>query len=121
MVLDPSATDGFLRQHARGPLPDADRQKALALLEMQRAAMLMFTSCGWFFDELSGLEPLQILRYAGRAAQLARQATGDDLEPALLARLAQARSNLPDIGDARRIYESRVSPMRQSHSRRPPR
>ena len=114
VLLDPSSLDAFLHRHATHALSSAERTRALALLEMQRASLLMFTSCGWFFDELSGLEPLQVLRYAGHAVQLARQAGGDDLEPELLQRLARAPSNLPAIGNARRLYETQVLPLRHS-------
>jgi hypothetical protein len=77
---------------------------------MQRHAMLMYTSCGWFFDELSGIETVQVMQYAGRALQLARDLFGDDLEEPFLERLAQAKSNIPEFGDGRRIYEKFVKP-----------
>jgi hypothetical protein len=72
--------------------------------------MLMFTSCGWFFDDLSRIETVQVLQYAGRAMQLAREVLGDDPEPEFLERLAVARSNLASEGDGRRVYERRVRP-----------
>ncbi len=84
--------------------------KTLRLLEMQRQSLLMFTSCGWFFAEVSGLETVQVLRYAARAIQLARDATGLDLEPAFESALARAPSNRPDVHDGRRAYEKLVKP-----------
>ena len=54
-------------------LSDEDRVRACKLLELQRHAMLMYTSCGWFFDEISGIETVQVIQYAGRAI-----ATGAD-------------------------------------------
>lgn len=51
--------------------PGADRLAAARWLEMQRCEMRMFTSCGWFFDDPSGLETRQVLRYAARALELA--------------------------------------------------
>ena len=69
--------------------------KALRLLELQRQALLMFTSCGWFFAEISGLETVQVMKYAARAIQLARDAAGVDLEPAFEEALARAPSNVP--------------------------
>ena len=73
VILDRSAanTDAFLERHLRQARGGEDDVRALGLLEMQRNGMLMFTSCGWFFDELSGLEGTQILMYALRAVQLA--------------------------------------------------
>ena len=62
----------FLRQHGHPDLDDEQIRDALRLLEMQRNGMLMYTSCGWFFDEISGLETTQCLHYAARAIHLAR-------------------------------------------------
>jgi alpha-amylase/alpha-mannosidase (GH57 family) len=115
VVLDRSASsvDDFLARQARGQVPCGDRRvRALALLEMQRHAMLMYTSCGWFFDDLAGIEALQVLRYAGRAAQLADELFGGKHERALLRRLARARSNDPKAGSGRDLYEARVVPAR---------
>lgn len=89
---------------------DANRTQALRLLEMQRQAMLMYTSCGWFFAEVSGLESVQVLKYAARAIQLAREAGGPALEPAFLEALQKAPSNLPDLHDAATVYERYVRP-----------
>jgi alpha-amylase/alpha-mannosidase (GH57 family) len=100
----------FLEAHAKRALTETDQVACLRLLELQRHAMLMFTSCGWFFDELSGIETVQVIQYAGRALQLARNALDQDFEPAFLERLAQARSNLPEHRDGRRIYEKFVRP-----------
>ncbi len=72
--------------------------------------MLMYTSCGWFFDELSGIETVQVIRYAGRALQLAQELFGDDLESQFLDRLEKAKSNIPERGDGRSIYEKHVRP-----------
>ena len=69
------------------------------LLEMQRHAMLMYTSCGWFFDELSGIETVQVIQYAGRVVQLAEELFGNDIERRFLDKLALAKSNLPEHGD----------------------
>jgi alpha-amylase/alpha-mannosidase (GH57 family) len=92
-------------------------QQALELLEMQRNAMLMFTSCGWFFSDISGIETVQVLHYAGRAIQLAERISGMDLERAFLERIAPARSNHPERGTARDIYEREVMPARLDLSR----
>lgn len=112
VVLDPARRGpaDFLRREAGRPLAGDDLAKALRLLEMQRQALLMFTSCGWFFAEISGLETIQVLRYAARAIQLARDAIGLDLEPAFENALARAPSNRPALGNGRRAYERLVKP-----------
>lgn len=81
---------------------------ALRLLEMERNALLMYTSCGWFFDELAGIETVQVLMYACRAMQLAREVSGEDYEPVFLRCIRQARSNIPDAGSGAEIYEKYV-------------
>ena len=81
----------------------------LSLLEMERGALRIFTSCAWFFDDIGGLEPLEVLRYAARAIELAGPA-GEPLEAALLARLADARSNEPGLGTGRDIYLTMAKP-----------
>jgi alpha-amylase/alpha-mannosidase (GH57 family) len=92
----------------------ADRVLVWKLLEMQRHAMLMYTSCGWFFDELSGIETVQVIEYAGRVLQLAEELFGADderrFERGFLERLALAKSNLPEHGDGASIYEKFVKP-----------
>jgi (1->4)-alpha-D-glucan 1-alpha-D-glucosylmutase len=112
VVLDrsPDRVDGFLARHATRALERSERIAVLKLMELQRNALLMYTSCGWFFDEISGLETVQVIQYAGRAVQLARELFGADLEAPLLARLERARSNLPEHGDGRRVYEKFVTP-----------
>jgi hypothetical protein len=102
--------DRFLRQVARRPLSSAEAAKVFQLLEMQRHLLLMYTSCGWFFDDISGPEPLQNLLYAARAMQLAQTALGVDVEPAFLDVLATAESNLADVGNGRKLYETQVRP-----------
>jgi hypothetical protein len=80
------------------------------LLEMQRHAMLMYTSCGWFFDELSGLETIQVIQYAGRVVQLFEQTLGPPVESQFLELLAKAKSNMPEYGDGASIYRKHVKP-----------
>ena len=66
----------LLRSTPLRPLDEGEQVTALKLLEIQRHAMLMYTSCGWFFDELSGLETVQVIHYAGRALELAEECVG---------------------------------------------
>jgi alpha-amylase/alpha-mannosidase (GH57 family) len=116
VVLDRSESTrhDFLRRHA---VAGAEIPRVLRLLEMQRNAMLMYTSCGWFFNEISGIETVQVLNYAARVVQLAQQIAGVDLEPELLLRLSPAQSNLRDKGTARDIYLHEVIPTRLDLSR----
>ncbi|MGD0346554.1 MAG: DUF3536 domain-containing protein, partial [Terracidiphilus sp.] len=113
VVLDRSteSVDRFLAAQQTHPLSDGERVRALELMEMQRHAQLMFTSCGWFFDDIGGIETVQVIAYAARVLQLAGQVFGQQaapLEPAFLARLAEARSNDPAAGDGARIYRKCV-------------
>jgi alpha-amylase/alpha-mannosidase (GH57 family) len=112
VVLDrsPHNKDLFVARHAKEPLSPAERVEALRLLEMQRHLMLMYTSCGWFFDELTGPATLQILQYAGRALQLSQQISGEDREEAFLERLQEAWSNVPGLGNGRHVYERFIKP-----------
>jgi alpha-amylase/alpha-mannosidase (GH57 family) len=116
VILDRSqeSVNRFLVRHA---LPGADVATVLELLEMQRHAMLMYTSCGWFFSDISGIETVQILHYAGRVIQLAERVSAQSLEPQFVEHLAPARSNLPERGTARNIYEREVIPARLDLSR----
>ncbi|HXT02063.1 MAG TPA: DUF3536 domain-containing protein [Elusimicrobiota bacterium] len=111
VVLDRSdaSVDRFLSAHAPGARDEASRSRALRLLELQRHALMMYTSCGWFFDELSRLEPVQILLYAARALELAR-GFGADLEPEFVAALAKAPSNYPEFGDGAGVWAKLVKP-----------
>ena len=100
------AAANFRRKSVKG----ADRVNIWKLLEMQRHAMLMYTSCGWFFDELSGIETVQVIQYAGRVVQLAEELFGNDIERRFLDQLALAKSNLPEHRDGAAIYEKFVKP-----------
>jgi alpha-amylase/alpha-mannosidase (GH57 family) len=117
VVLDrsPATIERFLAAHATHPLSKAERTIALELLELERHTQLMYTSCGWFFDEISGIETVQIIAYAGRVLQLAAELFGPPgvaLEANFLAILAKAKSNVPDIGDGAQVYRRSVTPMR---------
>ncbi|CAN5316337.1 hypothetical protein BH10PLA2_BH10PLA2_10750 [soil metagenome] len=101
----------MLHTCATRPLAPEERTTVLKLLELQRHAMLMYTSCGWFFDELSGIETVQVVQYAGRALQLAEELFGIPLEDEFLKRLERAKSNMPEHRDGRAIYEKFVKPM----------
>ena len=107
VTLDPSDEnyDNVFWSAARQELSMEEKARIKSLLEMQYNAMLMYTSCGWFFDDISGLESTQILRYAARAMQLAKKVGESDLEEEFVNRLASAESNIPEMKNGRTIYD----------------
>ncbi|MBF0549850.1 MAG: DUF3536 domain-containing protein [Deltaproteobacteria bacterium] len=106
----PERISAFLSRHAARPLSYEDEITILKLMELQRHAMLMYTSCGWFFDELSGIETIQIIQYAGRVLQLSDQLFTEAFEPGFLEHLELAKSNVPEHDNGRTIYEKFVRP-----------
>ena len=101
----------FFLEHQSHGLTVEERVRGLELMEMQRHAQLMYTSCGWFFDDISGIETVQVIAYAARVLQLARVLFGEKaalLEDAFVARLAEAKSNVPEAGDGARIYKTKI-------------
>ena len=114
VVLDRSSEsiDRFLREYASHELTKDERVRALELMEIQRNAQLMFTSCGWFFDDISGIETVQVIAYAARVLQLTKLLFNDEsLEAAFLTRLEEARSNVPSAGNGADIYKKCVAAM----------
>jgi alpha-amylase/alpha-mannosidase (GH57 family) len=112
VILDrsPSNRRKFYAEHVFAPVDWKTEIRVWKLLEMMRHAMLMYTSCGWFFDELSGIETMQVIQYAGRVVQLAGQLFGGDLESGFVDRLAHARSNLAEYADGASLYRKFVRP-----------
>lgn len=102
---DPEAIDRFLVKHASRPLNPDEETKTLRLLEMQFQAMQMFTSCGWFFDEVSGLETNQILQYAYRAIEYAKQVSNIDFHIEFQERMAQIPSNIYENGAWQYVHQ----------------
>ncbi|MCC7210438.1 MAG: DUF3536 domain-containing protein [Candidatus Brocadia sp.] len=98
----------FFERYAVKTLSAKEIIFVLELLEIQRNTLLMYTSCGWFFDELSGIETIQIMQYAGRAIQLSEKVFGYSIENVFLDKLAQAKSNLVEQKDGARIYEKYI-------------
>ncbi|MBL0350590.1 MAG: DUF3536 domain-containing protein [Elusimicrobia bacterium] len=108
----PETLDAFWKSQARRPLSPAERTDALKLLEMERHRLLMFTSCAWFFDEISGLESTTVLLSTARALQLAAGFPGGaGLEESFLLQLAKAKSNIAEFGNGREIYRRFVQPV----------
>jgi alpha-amylase/alpha-mannosidase (GH57 family) len=116
VILDRSeaALERFLTAHSRRELSPDERLRARRLLELQRHAMTMFTSCGWFFNDLAGIETVQVLQYADRVLQLAQRLFGDSLEERFVERRERAESNRPAPlgGSGREIFERQVRPAR---------
>ena len=113
VILDrnPASQQVFLEEHCLRTLSPLERITALKLMEMERHLQLMYTSCGWFFDDLAGIETVQVISYAGRVLQLAAEvfgAPGAALEPAFLQRLAEAESNGPEHANGAEIYRKSV-------------
>jgi alpha-amylase/alpha-mannosidase (GH57 family) len=100
----------FLERHRRQLLDPWAEVEAVRLLELQRLRLLMFTSCGWFFDDISGLEPVQLIKYAAVVGQYIRDLGGRDLMPEFTRRLAKAPSNVPELGNGGEVYRRYVRP-----------
>jgi len=117
VVLDRSAesVERFFETHATHALNPDERTTVLELMELERHTQLMYTSCGWFFDEISGIETVQIIAYAGRVLQLAVKLFGDDarpLEPEFLRILAQAKPNAIEFKDGADVYTRYITGMK---------
>lgn len=110
VIRDRASVQKFLSRHQSHKLSHVDRLDALRLLEMQRHALLMYTSCGWFFEELSRPEGVQILRYASRALELAGDVSGIQLEKNFIKRLTSAPSNVDCFKNGAEVYRQLVIP-----------
>jgi len=112
VILDRSADNvqSFLKKQSQRPLEKEETKQVLKLLEMQRHAMLMFTSCGWFFDDISGIESVQILKFAARAIQLVDKETRLNLEQDFMEDLSRASSNLQEMENGKLVWIEQVAP-----------
>ncbi len=114
VILDRSeqnVTD-YLHRRFGDKLSREDETKVLKLLEMQFHTLLMYTSCGWFFDEVTGIESMQDIFYAARTIQLAEKVTGADYENEFVEHLKTIPSNIERYGNAAKAYDEIVVPMR---------
>jgi alpha-amylase/alpha-mannosidase (GH57 family) len=120
VILDRSSDnlDRFFATHAARTLTSQERITVFELLELQRHTQLMYTSCGWFFDDISGIETVQVIAYAGRVLQLAHKLFSDlplfsesatYLEADFLDILSRAKSNNPDIANGAEVYRRFVN------------
>lgn len=110
MILDrsPENHDPFFERYGRPGIGEREKRRGLQLLEIQRHCLRMFTSCGWFFSDLSGLETVLILQHAARAIEIAERFSDEKIEEKFLQLLAQAKSNRPEMGDGLQIYQRLV-------------
>lgn len=105
LILDPQPSrEVFLMRRAKRPLSANDQRRALMLLEMQRNSLLMFTSCGWFFSDISGIETIQVLKYAAKLIELSDEPGLSLPRKEFLEILSEARSNRPEMGTGADIY-----------------
>ncbi|MGC2299850.1 MAG: DUF3536 domain-containing protein, partial [Acidobacteriaceae bacterium] len=116
VVLDRSraSRDAFFASHTLYKLNEEERTRVLMLMELQRHSMLMYTSCGWFFDDISGIETVQVIAYAGRVLQLAQELFGKraaTLEKKFVDRLAFAKSNIAEQKDGATVYNRYIRSM----------
>jgi alpha-amylase/alpha-mannosidase (GH57 family) len=105
----------FFARHLRDKLATEEEERVIKLLEMQKNAMLVYTSCGWFFDDIAGIEAVQVMRYAAKAMQLAEEVQGIPLEPDYIRLLEKAPSNVHENGA--RTYDLLVKAARMEGSR----
>ena len=112
VLLDPDeARESFLARHAVRRLDHAEQVRVFKLLEMQHSALLMFTSCGWFFSDLAGIETIQVLRYAARVLDLLNQLGFKTPRKEFLEFLAEAKSNRPEKGNGADIFLRTAEPV----------
>jgi alpha-amylase/alpha-mannosidase (GH57 family) len=112
VLLDrrPARLDAFFGRHQRVTLDATGRLEARRLLELQRNRLLMYTSCGWFFDELSAIEPVQILKYAAIALQYVADLGGPRLEDEFVRRLSAAPTNVRAHPDGGTVWRRLIRP-----------
>lgn len=112
VILDRSHynVETFLAKNISPTLDARAKNHILRCLEIQRNALLMYTSCGWFFDDISGIETVQIIKYAARVIQLVKRICNEDLELGFIERLGKAKSNVAEANNGARIYKIYVEP-----------
>jgi len=111
VLLDPKAARAsFLARHSVPNLSDVSESRVWKLLEMQRSALLMFASCGWFFSDVAGIETIQLMRYAARVMDLQSQLGLDPPEKKFLELMSEAKSNKPEKGTGADLFVQFVKP-----------
>jgi alpha-amylase/alpha-mannosidase (GH57 family) len=112
VVLDrsPAGRERFFEKYGLQGMNEKEKIKGLKLMEMERHALKMYTSCGWFFNDLAGLETVIVLQNAARAMQLADELKGQETGTRFLERLSEAESNLSGMGNGRQVFDRLVRP-----------
>ena len=111
LILNPGESrEKFLFDHAGRGLSRDEQERALTYLELQRMLLLMYTSCGWFFNDLSGIETIQIMKYAARAIDFMDQLGLRSVRDRFLEMLGEARSNRREMGTGADVYRRFVEP-----------
>lgn len=109
VVIGRTSLDAFLTAEASGPLTTEEARRAADLLELQRNSMSMFTSCGWFFNDIGGIETVQVLAYAARSLDLLEELGQPGPRDAFIAMLQQAHSNDPEVGTGADVFSGAYS------------
>ncbi len=112
VMLEESKKPRFLTQNAKRHLEIEEKEKLWHLLEAQKFSLFMYTSCAWFFDDISGIEPVQIMKFALRAMELTQPYHKKDIEAPFLKILGRAKSNYPEQGSGADVFERLVKPSR---------
>jgi len=106
VLIGAEEIDALVAARAAAPLDDDARARAMKLLELQGNSMSMFTSCGWFFADIAGIEATQVLRYAARTLELMDELDQPTPREAFLRELEKAKSNEPDAGTGADVFAS---------------
>ncbi len=110
VILDPSVAsrNHFLAKNVSKKISLLEENKIWDLMEAEKFSLFMYTSCGWFFDELSGIEPVQMMKFASRAMELAQPYRKENMEAAFLGILEHAQSNIAEMGTGKDIFNKFV-------------
>jgi hypothetical protein len=114
LLLKTQSPEEFISEYAQRPLSATESKIVFALLEMQHNALLMFTSCAWFFSELSGIETVQIMKYAARVIEFHEELGFSSPRARFLELMAKAQSNIRERGSGADIYLREAEPSRVS-------
>jgi alpha-amylase/alpha-mannosidase (GH57 family) len=114
ILNEDESREAFLDRQVPRQLSPEEQRRALLFLELQRDLLLMYTSCAWFFNDISGIEPIQVLKYACRAIDLMNQLGLGSPRRRFLEILAKAKSNRPELGNGADIYRTLVEPVNPS-------
>ncbi|HVF54190.1 MAG TPA: DUF3536 domain-containing protein [Actinomycetota bacterium] len=110
VLLGATGIEDLVKEHSFGPVTSETLARATDLLELQRNSMAMFTSCGWFFNDIGGIETIQVLRYAARTLDLLEELGGPVPADRFTTILSGASSNDPELGTGADIFAAIAKP-----------